>query len=102
MVPFTNFNNRYYTATTGVDASHFIHAKLNEAISKSNYPAGQVVASLHSHGSSWAQPSIIARIQGESPAGPIVVLGAHMDSTSTGMPNARAPGKPAELFSDFL
>jgi len=38
---------------------------------------------------SWAQPSIIAKIIGTEPNGPVVILGGHVDSTSNG---GTAPG----------
>jgi len=85
-----SFNNRYYTAASGTESSNFILSEIQKTIAESNYQ-GVVSVSQYTH--TWAQKSVIARIEGTN-GNPkqIVVLGAHQDSTSTGMPSGRAPG----------
>lgn len=84
----SSFTNRYYTTTTGVDGAEWIRDKWQDLTSSRS----DVSVQLYSH--SWAQPSVILTIQGETDPGEIVVLGAHLDSTvgfGTGE-GTRAPG----------
>jgi len=91
LTTFIAFNNRYYTAASGSESSNFLLSEIQKTIDSSNYP-GVVSVSQYTH-SAWAQKSVIATIQGTN-GNPkqIVVLGAHQDSTSSGMPSGRAPG----------
>ncbi|KAI0795424.1 hypothetical protein C8Q75DRAFT_791243 [Abortiporus biennis] len=83
------FNNRYYKASTGKDASNWILSTVkNIAASRSDIT---VSSFIHS----WTQFSIIAKIPGTSSTStsPIVILGAHMDSINLSSPQSgRAPG----------
>jgi leucyl aminopeptidase len=82
------FNNRYYTADTGVEASHWIQARWQEIAAK--IPGASV--SLYTH-DGWQQPSVILTIPGTEKADEIVVLGGHLDSINGwGDNSARAPG----------
>ncbi|MCO1336053.1 M20/M25/M40 family metallo-hydrolase [Microbulbifer sp. OS29] len=84
----SNFTNRYYTTSTGVDGAEWIRDKW-QALTSSR---SDVSVQLYSH--SWAQPSVILTIQGQTDPDEIVVLGAHLDSTvgfGTGE-GTRAPG----------
>ncbi|KAG8685510.1 hypothetical protein FRC08_013074 [Ceratobasidium sp. 394] len=81
----TAFNNRYYKASTGLDASNSIY---NTLTSFANGKAGVTVTKF-SH--SWTQQSIIAKIAGTSTSS--VILGAHEDSINLRSPSTgRAPG----------
>ncbi|CAE6478252.1 unnamed protein product [Rhizoctonia solani] len=83
----TAFNNRYYKATTGLDASNYIYDTL------SSIAAGKSGVTITKFSHSWAQQSIIAKIAGSSSSAPIVVLGAHEDSINQSNPmSGRAPG----------
>ncbi|PPQ65192.1 hypothetical protein CVT24_011376 [Panaeolus cyanescens] len=84
----TSFNNRYYTASSGQQASVWIRDTVQSIINA--YPTSGATVSLYSH--SWLQPSIIARIPGRT-SGPVTVLGGHMDSiNSASASSGRAPG----------
>ncbi|PFH51833.1 hypothetical protein AMATHDRAFT_141573 [Amanita thiersii Skay4041] len=85
----TAFNNRYYTSTTGADASTYILNTIRGIAS--NAGRSDITVNFFTH--SWRQPSIIAKIPGSSPSSPIVILGAHMDSINLNSPSTgRAPG----------
>ncbi|KDR80659.1 hypothetical protein GALMADRAFT_241018 [Galerina marginata CBS 339.88] len=89
LATLTAFNNRYYKATTGASASTWIRDKAASYITTSGRP--DVTVSLFTH--SWVQSSIIAKIPGKNPSGPVTILGAHMDSINLSNPTAgRAPG----------
>jgi leucyl aminopeptidase len=83
--PFTEFNNRYYRASTGKQSSDWLLAKV-----KSYIPSGSVAtASQFTH--SFTQSSIIAKIPGKSSK--TIVVGAHQDSINQNSPTSgRAPG----------
>jgi leucyl aminopeptidase len=86
LASLTAFNNRYYTSSTGADASTWI---LNKVQSIASTAPGVTVAPFKH---SWVQSSIIAKIPGKS-SGPVTILGAHMDSINLNDPkNGRAPG----------
>ncbi|KAH7305116.1 aminopeptidase [Rhizoctonia solani] len=83
----TAFNNRYYKATTGLDASNYIYNTL------SGFASGKSGVTISKFSHSWTQQSIIAKIAGSSPTAPIVILGAHEDSINLSNPTSgRAPG----------
>ncbi|GLB43296.1 putative peptidase M28 family protein [Lyophyllum shimeji] len=85
----TAFNNRYYKSQTGVDATNWILKTAGDIAAA--YPASQATVTKFTH--SWIQSSIIARIPGTMPGGPITILGAHMDSINLNSPTSgRAPG----------
>ncbi|KAF2019866.1 Zn-dependent exopeptidase [Aaosphaeria arxii CBS 175.79] len=82
---FSDFNNRYYRATTGKQSSDWLLAKV-----KSYVPAGSAITvTAFSH--SFVQSSIIAKIPGKSVK--TIVVGAHQDSINQQSPTSgRAPG----------
>jgi len=81
----TAFFNRYYTTTDGVKAAEYIRDTFVL------YSAGRsdIKVTLFPH--SFAQPSVIARIEGTTKPNEVIVLGAHEDSI-TGGASSRAPG----------
>jgi leucyl aminopeptidase len=85
----TSFNNRYYTATTGVDSQNWLKAKWEEV------GAGRTDFSVElvTH-ERWPQPSVVATIVGTEFPNEIVVIGGHGDSISGQFDRqaARAPG----------
>ncbi|KAF6765393.1 aminopeptidase [Ephemerocybe angulata] len=85
----TSFHNRYFNSTTGVDASLWIKDTLTQ-ITKAN-PQSSASVSLFPH-AAFRQPSIIAKIPGRNPGGPLTILGAHMDSINLDDVEGRAPG----------
>lgn len=83
----TSYNNRYYTSSTGVEASTWIY---NQLVSIANGKSG-ITISQFSH--SWAQKSIIAKFNGASTTAPALILGGHIDSINLNSPSTgRAPG----------
>ncbi|KAI4528706.1 Zn-dependent exopeptidase [Schizophyllum commune Loenen D] len=86
LTDLTAFNNRYYKADTGKDASDFI---FNTA---SDLASGKDGITVSAFNHSFTQYSIIAHIDGESD-GPLTILGAHMDSINLRDElDGRAPG----------
>jgi leucyl aminopeptidase len=86
----SQFKNRYYKSPLGVKAAESIAAAFT-ALSKNR---SDVKVELYKH--KWAQPSVIATIQGSGPhANEIVVIGGHEDSINQGAfgsPDMNAPG----------
>ncbi|KAF5332142.1 hypothetical protein D9611_008157 [Ephemerocybe angulata] len=84
----TAFNNRYYRATTGAQASVWIRDTI-AAIAAANPTSGASVA-LFPH--SFVQSSIIAKVPGKNANAPLTIIGAHMDSINSRNTAGRAPG----------
>ncbi|EEB92713.1 hypothetical protein MPER_08738 [Moniliophthora perniciosa FA553] len=83
----TAFNNRYYTASTGAQASNWILSKVQ------GYASGRSDISVSLYPHSWTQSSVIAKIAGTSASSPVTILGAHLDSINLNNPSSgRAPG----------
>ncbi|KAG6910018.1 hypothetical protein DXG01_013740 [Tephrocybe rancida] len=86
LTSLTAFNNRYYKATTGSQASTYILNTVKGIIGSRT----DITASLFTH--SWVQPSVIVKIAGKS-ASPTTIIGAHLDSINLDNPTSgRAPG----------
>eukprot|EP00735_Rhodelphis_limneticus_P001783 TRINITY_DN1246_c0_g1::TRINITY_DN1246_c0_g1_i1::g.26931::m.26931 TRINITY_DN1246_c0_g1::TRINITY_DN1246_c0_g1_i1::g.26931 ORF type:complete len:383 (+),score=130.34,sp/Q01693/AMPX_VIBPR/42.11/2e-61,Peptidase_M28/PF04389.12/4.6e-34,Peptidase_M20/PF01546.23/1.4e-09,Peptidase_M42/PF05343.9/0.00017 TRINITY_DN1246_c0_g1_i1:45-1151(+) len=75
------YTNRYYTDNGGVESAKWIQ----QEFLKHNNGRSDISVELFTH--SWAQPSVIAKLQGESDE--IIVLGAHEDSTIMGAANGK-------------
>lgn len=83
-----SYNNRYYTADTGVEAAKWLQSRWQELAA--NLPGAK--AELVSH-DGWPQPSVVLTIPGSEKPDEIVVLGGHLDSINGwGSEEARAPG----------
>ncbi|KAK7056407.1 hypothetical protein VNI00_002961 [Paramarasmius palmivorus] len=83
----TSFNNRYYTTSTGAQASEWILNKVKGYASSRS----DITVSLYKH--SWSQSSVIAKIAGTSASSPVTILGSHLDSINLNSPSSgRAPG----------
>ncbi|CAE6500651.1 unnamed protein product [Rhizoctonia solani] len=83
----TAFHTRYYTTSTGRQASDYIYNTL------SGFANGKSGVTVTKFSHSWTQQSIIAKIAGSSATAPTVILGAHEDSINTMNPTSgRAPG----------
>jgi leucyl aminopeptidase len=95
---FSAFKNRHYQSATGVESSEWLQAQIQESIESSAYPG---VATVTPFSHSWAQDSVIARIEGSDPElkAEVVVLGAHLDSiVSGGIPSYNtAPGRSPHM-----
>jgi leucyl aminopeptidase len=82
------YNNRYYTADSGVEAAHWLAGRWQTLAAK--LPGAKV--DLVSH-DGWKQPSVVLTIPGTTNADEIVILGGHLDSINGwGSEEARAPG----------
>lgn len=84
----SNFVNRYYSTTSGVDASNWLRTKW------AGMAAGRSDISVTQFSHSWAQKSVILTIEGTDNASEVIVLGGHLDSingSGTGE-TTRAPG----------
>jgi len=80
----SSYTTRYYTSNTGLQAVQY----LEQQYTTYAQGRGDIEVELFEH--SWLQPSIIARILGTGPqANQLVILGGHVDSTSSSGP---APG----------
>ncbi|TFL04353.1 aminopeptidase [Pterulicium gracile] len=89
LASLTAFNNRYYTSSTGQQASVYIQDTLRAIASAAGRSDITVTAFKHS----WAQTSTIVRIAGTSSDQAVTILGAHMDSINSSSPSSgRAPG----------
>ncbi|MCP3102380.1 M20/M25/M40 family metallo-hydrolase [Myxococcus sp. K15C18031901] len=78
------YTTRYYTSTTGVSSANWLRTHW------ASLGAGRsdVTVELFNH-AAWAQPSVILTIQGTTLPNQVVVVGGHLDSTSSG---STAPG----------
>jgi len=84
----SNYNNRYYTATTGVDSANWLKSHWESLAA--GRPDVSVATFTHP---TWAQPSVILTITGSSLPNEVVVLGGHLDSINGSSPSTgRAPG----------
>ena len=84
---FSNFQNRYYKSTYGVQSSQWLQSKVQDIITASGASGVTVKAFNHT----WQQPSVIATVPGKSAK--LVILGAHQDSINLNSPTSgRAPG----------
>ncbi|KAM5349357.1 hypothetical protein ACJ41O_005862 [Fusarium nematophilum] len=87
LTTFSNFHNRYYTASYGQQSAEWLLGQVRSIISASG--ASGVSVSTFAH--SFRQPSIIATIPGRSAK--TIVVGAHQDSVNLQNRAAgRAPG----------
>jgi bacterial leucyl aminopeptidase len=77
---------RYYTSTTGAQASTQLRDKWQAIATAANRT--DVTVELFTH--TWAQSSVIVTIPGSTLANEVVVIGGHLDSTAS--PNTNAPG----------
>jgi len=82
-----SYHNRYYTATTGKQAAEWIYSEMTAQ----KNGRSDVSVKLFTH--SWAQSSVVGRIEGSGPnADEIVIIGAHEDSINSRGSTLRAPG----------
>ncbi|CAL8109376.1 unnamed protein product [Orchesella dallaii] len=86
---FSSYHNRYYTSATGLESQKWLLAQVQESIR--GY-AGQ--ASVREVTHTWAQSSIVARIEGADPtlASEVIILGGHQDSVNIWSSAMAAPG----------
>ncbi|KAI8650421.1 Peptide hydrolase [Fusarium keratoplasticum] len=87
LTTFSNFQNRYYTASYGQQSAEWLLGQVQAIISASGATNVNVKTFTHS----WRQPSIIATIPGKSAK--TIVVGAHQDSVNlSNRASGRAPG----------
>ncbi|WP_426751060.1 M20/M25/M40 family metallo-hydrolase [Myxococcus sp. Y35] len=80
----SSYATRYYSSETGVSAAHSLKQRWEALV-----PAERTDITVEHFAHSWAQPSVILTIPGSSLKEEVVVLGGHLDSTSSGR---TAPG----------
>ncbi|CDO74057.1 hypothetical protein BN946_scf185043.g107 [Trametes cinnabarina] len=89
---FTSYRTRYYRSETGKQSQKWLLSKTTEITKKFAPKALQDVISIQEFPHSWAQSSVIVRINGSSSTDDsVVVIGAHLDSTNN-WPFLPAPG----------
>lgn len=89
IVDLSNFTNRYYQTSSGVQASDWLKQKWTTMASG----RADISVAQFAH-ANWAQKSVIATITGTERPNEIVVIGGHLDSinqSNTGE-SGRAPG----------
>jgi leucyl aminopeptidase len=94
------YHTRYFESNTGQEAAEWIHGQLQDVID-SNYATGMAEVQFFNH--TWRQPSVIARIFGDSSsphAEEIVIVGAHLDSTIVRPPSLSCPS--ASMWSFMI
>lgn len=72
----SNFTNRYYTTSHGVNASDWIRDDWTSITSGLSFAS----VSQYNH-SGWAQDSVIAELRGSEFPDEVIVIGGHLDST---------------------
>ncbi|KAL1946540.1 hypothetical protein VTO73DRAFT_14644 [Trametes versicolor] len=89
---FTSFRTRYYRSETGKESQRWLLSKITEITEKFASDSLKDEISIQEFPHSWAQSSVIVRINGTSPTDDgVVVIGAHLDSTNS-WPFLPAPG----------
>jgi len=78
-----SYTTRYYTSASGVQAVQWWAEQYR------SYAGGRSYIQVETYQHTWSQPSVIARIMGTTASSEYVILGGHIDSTSSG---STAPG----------
>ena len=79
----SSYTSRYYTTQGGLDSANGLKAPWE------TLAAGRSDITVELYGHSWLQPSVIATITGQTLPSEVVVIGGHLDSTSS---SSSAPG----------
>ncbi|NQZ89389.1 MAG: M20/M25/M40 family metallo-hydrolase [Colwellia sp.] len=83
----SNYNNRYYTSSTGVESANWLKSHWASISSQRS----DINVELYNH--TFQQSSVIATITGTSNSDEIVIIGGHLDSINLSNPNTgTAPG----------
>ncbi|KAH8690897.1 putative aminopeptidase [Talaromyces proteolyticus] len=86
---FTSFHTRYYKSQTGVQSATWLYNQVDEIVQESG--AAGYGATVEKFEHPWGQPSIVARIPGQT--NKTIVLSAHQDSINLFLPSIlAAPG----------
>ena len=86
---FTSFHTRYYKSSTGVESATWLYEQVASVVTQSGADRNGATVEQFAH--PWGQPSIIARIPGQS--NKTVVVSAHQDSINLFLPSILpAPG----------
>jgi bacterial leucyl aminopeptidase len=85
LTKFTSFHTRYYKSLSGFRSAKWLHDTLTDLSNSTSY-------SVNYFTHTWAQPSVIARIEGDGRKD-AVILSAHLDSVNGENPwYGRSPG----------
>jgi len=91
----SSYPTRYYTSQTGVESARWL------AEQYLSYGSGRNDVEVTYFEHTWAQPSIIGRINGNGPlANELVIIGGHIDSISSDP--TRAPGADDDASGSSL
>jgi len=82
-----SYFTRMYNTDSGVESAEWMH---DEFVRLSLNSSLNITTSLYNHGG-WPQQSVISIMQGDGTSDEIIIMGAHLDSTSSGG-GGRAPG----------
>lgn len=83
IVQLSSYNSRYYTTSTSVDAANWLKGEWE------SYATGRSDITVELYNHSWLMPSVVMTITGAHQPQDIVVMGGHLDSTSS---TSYAPG----------
>ncbi|KAH8831892.1 Zn-dependent exopeptidase [Flagelloscypha sp. PMI_526] len=92
LTTLAKFNNRYYKATTGENATQWVISTCTSSTSMINAgPASNITVARYAH--SFTMGSVIVKIPATTSSTNITILGAHLDSINQNSPQSgRAPG----------
>jgi len=89
---FSSFRTRYYRSDTGKQSQEWLLSKISDITAEYASDSLRELITAREFPHSWAQSSIIVRIEGSSTTDDsVVVIGAHQDSTNM-WPFLPAPG----------
>ncbi|EGO22330.1 hypothetical protein SERLADRAFT_440355 [Serpula lacrymans var. lacrymans S7.9] len=89
---FSSYRTRYYRSDTGKQSQQWLFSKIKEITVESASSSLQTLITIDEFPHSWAQNTIIVRINGSSADDDrLVIIGAHLDSTNM-WPFLPAPG----------
>ncbi|QSQ16354.1 M20/M25/M40 family metallo-hydrolase [Myxococcus landrumensis] len=93
------YTTRYYTSSTGVSAANWLRSHWASLASSRS----DMAASLFTH-AAWAQPSVVLTVTGTTFPSEVVVVGGHLDSTSSGSvaPGADDNASGIASFTDVI
>jgi len=74
----SSYTTRYYTSSSGQASANWL-VETYQSIASAHPDYASAARFAHS----WVQPSVIARIEGSVAPGEIVIIGGHIDSTTT-------------------
>jgi leucyl aminopeptidase len=94
LVQLTQFPERYYTSDNGVKSAQWIKLQIDNL--QSQVSSDVILTTRLFKHSSWAQPSVIARLESKINSSlDIVITGSHFDTAANGSPQGQGGNNPA-------